>query len=122
MGGYGTWLGWQVRAGNGGDSTFGTPDTVSDLHPKLMWGMFIFFAAGGQGGLLFNLLEGRPVLESPHAVSALAGLILLAGNGMLSSFMKESPQLRTTHAFLGTSLMAVFVVHAALGIQQALSF
>ena len=38
MGGYGTYLGWQIRAGNGGDPTFGTPDTAADLHPKLMAG------------------------------------------------------------------------------------
>ena len=121
MGGYGTYLGWQVRAGNGGDATFGTPDTAADLHPKLMLGMFLFFAAGGQGGLLFNLLQGKPLLESPHAVSALAGLMLLGANGVLGAVMKDSAQLRTTHAFLGTSLMAVFLVHAALGVQLALS-
>ena len=38
MGGYGTYLGYQIRAGNGGDPTFGTPDTAADLHPKLMAG------------------------------------------------------------------------------------
>ena len=120
MGGYGTYLGYQIRAGNGGDPTFGTPDTAASLHPKLMLGCFLFFAAGGQGGLLFNLLQNKPLLESPHAVSALAGLMLLAGNGVLATFMKENPQLRTAHAFLGTSLMAVLVIHAGLGLKLAL--
>ena len=121
MGGYGTYLGWQTRAGNGGDATFGTSDTAAELHPKLMGGMTLLFLAGGQGGILFNLVQGRPVLESPHAMSALAGLLLLAGNGALSTVMKGDPQLRTAHAFLGTALMAVFAVHAALGLQLALS-
>jgi hypothetical protein len=120
MGGYGTYLGYQIRAGNGGDPTFGTPDTADQLHPKLMLGCFLFFAAGGQGGLLFNLLQNKPLLESPHAVSALAGLMLLGANGVLASVMKENPQLRTAHAFLGTSLMAVLVVHAGLGLKLAL--
>ena len=120
MGGYGTYLGYQIRAGNGGDPTFGTPDTAADLHPKLMLGCFLFFAAGGQGGLLFNLLQNKPLLESPHAVSALAGLMLLGANGVLASIMKENPQLRTAHAFLGTSLMAVLVIHAGLGLKLAL--
>ncbi len=121
MGGYGTYLGWQIRAGNGGDATFGTPDTAAELHPKLMAGMTLFFLAGGQGGLLFNLLQGKPLLESPHAVSALAGLLLLGANGALSSVMGESPNLRTTHALLGSALMLVFAVHAVFGIQLALS-
>lgn len=121
MGGYGTFLGWQIRAGNGGDPTFGTPDTAAELHPKLMAGMTIFFAAGGQGGLLFNLLQNKPLLESPHAVSALAGLMLLLANGVLGSVMGDSPNLRTTHAFLGTALMLVFAIHAVLGIQLALA-
>jgi hypothetical protein len=83
-------------------------------------GCFLFFLAGGQGGLLFNLLQNKPLLESPHAVSAFAGLMLLAANGALGAVMKDSPQLRTTHAFLGTSLMAVLVVHAGLGLKLAL--
>ena len=120
MGGYGTYLGYQIRAGNGGDPTFGTPDTAASLHPKLMAGCFLFFLAGGQGGLLFNLLQNKPLLESPHAVSALAGLMLLGANGVLATVMKENPQLRTAHAFLGTSLMAVLVVHAGLGLKLAL--
>jgi hypothetical protein len=85
-----------------------------------MAGCLLFFLAGGQGGLLFNLLQNKPLLESPHAVSALAGLMLLGANGALSAVMGENPQLRTAHAFLGTSLMAVLVVHAGLGLKLAL--
>ena len=49
MGGYGSYLGWQIRAGNGGDETL-TGDAAADLHPKLMAGMTFFFLLGGQGG------------------------------------------------------------------------
>ena len=83
-------------------------------------GCLLFFLAGGQGGLLFNLLQNKPLLVSPHAVSALAGLALLGANGFLGVAMKDNAQLRTTHAFLGTSLMAVLVVHAGLGLKLAL--
>jgi hypothetical protein len=122
MGGYGTYLGYRIRAGEGAEPTIGTPDSAAELHPKLMLGCFLLFAAGAQGGMLFNLLEGRPILESPHAVSALAGLGLLGANGALAAVMGDSPNLRTAHAFLGTSLMVVLLVHAALGLQLALSF
>jgi len=121
MGGYGTALGWKIRAGEGDEPTIGTPDTAAELHPKLMAAMGLFFAAGGQGGLLFTLLEGRGLLESPHAVSALGGLGLLGLQGVLGNVMKDDENLRTAHAFLGTSLMALFVVHAGLGIKLGLA-
>jgi len=119
MGGYGAFLGWQVRAGKGSEPTL-TGSPTRDLHPQLMGVMTAIFVAGGSGGALFNLLLDRPVFQSPHAVTALAGLGLLAANGALSTVMKGSPALRTTHAFLGTGLMAVFVAHAALGVELAL--
>lgn len=37
MGGYGAYLGWEIRKGNGGDATL-TGGTAADLHPKLMGG------------------------------------------------------------------------------------
>jgi hypothetical protein len=122
MGGYGTYLGYMVRAGKGDEPTFGTPDTAAQLHPKLMTIMTLVFLAGGQGGVLFNLLAGKPILESPHAVTALAGLLLLAANAGISTVMTDSAQLRTAHAFLGSSLMAALLVHAGLGVKLALAF
>lgn len=86
------------------EATIGTSDTAAQLHPKLMIGMTLFFAAGGQGGLLFNLLQGRPILESPHAVTALAGLLLLAGNGALSTFSACRRVNSTNHAVVSRFL------------------
>ena len=120
MGGYGTYLGWQIRAGNGDNETL-TGDLVRELHPKLMGAMALFFFLGGQGGLVFMLIQDKPLLESPHAITAFAGLGLLAANGVLGKTMKSDETKRTLHALLGSSLMAVFGVHAALGLNLGLS-
>lgn len=117
---YGTYLGWEVRKGNGNDETL-TGDIVRDLHPKLMGAATLIFFLGGQGGLVFMLLQEKPLLESPHAITAFAGLGLLAANGAIGQVMKNKEELRTVHAYLGSSLMAVLLVHAGLGLQLGLS-
>ena len=61
---------------------------MKDLHNKLMLGMLFFFFLGGQGGLVFTLIEQRPFLESPHAISAFAGIGLLAAQAALGYTMK----------------------------------
>jgi len=114
-GGYGTYLGWSIRAGKGNEASLtGTP--VRDLHPQLMGVMTFIFLAGGSGGALFSLLLGRPPLESPHAITAVAGLGLLAANGLLSTVMKNSPDLRTAHAFLGTGAWLLLEMASTTGV------
>jgi len=121
MGGYGTYLGFQIRKGEGNAEAFGG-EMVRELHPKLMFGMLFFFFLGGQGGLVFTLMEGRPLLGSPHAVSAFAGLALLGAQAVLGTTMKGTPAARTAHTYLGTGIMSLFAVHAALGLANGLSF
>lgn len=247
MGGYGTYLGWEIRKGNGGEPTL-TGSTASDLHPKLMggesaasaslpplfvdaqtgldWSAFAhgqgpgrssarrndsLFSCGGPGRRALHPPPGAPdpgeasprflrlapggtssrgpsltalllssprpphdQPRSPHTITALAGLGLLAANGVIGNIMQgarparprgasglrvwrhrrpsghawssllrthtrritrrpalprsgatllaDKAALRTTHAFLGTSLMAVFLVHAGLGLAEGFSF
>ncbi|KAH8065763.1 DUF4079-containing protein [Aureococcus anophagefferens] len=94
MGVIGSWMGWQIRGGNGGESNALTlGETIRDTHPKIMGGALFFFALGGQGGL--------------------AALPL--------AFEKGKP-LRDAHAYLGSAIMVLLFAHMAAGIQLGMSF
>lgn len=58
--------------------------------------MFIFFALGATGGILSEVMQGRPILESPHFTTGVIGLLLLAFQAMLPLFFKDDPGTRTT--------------------------
>ena len=92
-----------------------------DLHPKLGAGMAIFFALGATGGLMSLAMQGKPLAESPHAITGVTGLVLLAFQAMLPLFFTDDPSTRTAHAYFGASLLALFTVHAGLGVKLALS-
>lgn len=122
MGLFGSYLGWQIRAGNGGESNVLTlGDTFAEIHPKLMLGAAFFFFLGGQGGLILNAVQGQPLLESTHAVSGLAGLSLLTVQALLPVAFDKSLVTRDVHAYLGTATMALLFFHMAQGINLGLS-
>jgi hypothetical protein len=67
------------------------------------------------------IMQGKPVLESPHATTGFLGLGLLSIQAMLPLFFGESPGLRDAHTYFGSAIMALLLVHMALGINFALS-
>ncbi|CAH8264976.1 unnamed protein product [Arabidopsis lyrata] len=118
MGGYGTYLGFRIRYSDDIEEKA----KAKDLHPKLLAGMFFFFALGATGGVISLLTSDKPIFESPHAVTGLIGLGLLTIQTILPSLFKEKPELRNVHGILGSGIMALFLVHAAFGLQLGLSF
>ncbi|XP_078427576.1 translation initiation factor [Wolffia australiana] len=118
MGGYGTYLGFRIRFSDDVEEKA----KAKDLHPKLLGGMFFFFALGATGGVTSLLTSDKPILESPHAVTGLIGLALLTIQTVLPSLFEGKPELRNVHGLLGSGIMALFLVHAALGLQLGLSY
>lgn len=118
MGGYGAlYLGWQIRL----TDDIKLKQKAMDLHPKLAGGMAIFFALGAMGGMMSLLMQKQDPFHSSHFVTGMLGLTALAFQAMLPLFFNDDPQARNMHAFLGTGVMALFFIHAALGLQLGLS-
>ncbi|KAG5553630.1 hypothetical protein RHGRI_011504 [Rhododendron griersonianum] len=59
MGGYGTYLGFQIRFSDDVEEKA----KAKDLHPKLLAGMFFFFALGATGGVTSLLTSDKPIFE-----------------------------------------------------------
>ena len=123
MGGYGSFLGWQTRLGNG-DVEFPLTlgDTAREIHPKLMGAALFFFLLGGQGGLVLLATAGEPILQSAHSSTAIIGLGLLLAQASLGVTMGGSELKRTVHAYLGSATMLALFVHAYFGFNLGQSF
>ncbi|XP_057871332.1 uncharacterized protein LOC131077797 isoform X2 [Cryptomeria japonica] len=118
MGGYGSYLGWQIRLSDDVE----VKAKAKDLHPKLLAGMFFFFALGATGGITSLLTSDKSILESPHAITGLIGLSLLTIQTILPALFEGNPNLRNVHGFLGSGIMTLFLIHSVLGLQLGLSF
>ena len=92
-------------------------------HRKMAPWMFLFMAMGYTGGLLSLVMQEHSVMESPHFWTGSLVLVLLALNGLISAtgFGGNKAALRTAHAFLGSTALAVMLVHAIVGLKLGLS-
>lgn len=117
MGGYGSWLGWQIRLSD--DAA--VKAKAKEAHPKILAGLFFFFTAGAVGGVTSLVTTGKPIFESPHALTGFIGLALLTIQTLLPVFFEGNPSIRSVHAWFGSGIMALFLVHFALGLQLGFS-
>ncbi|KAK9124159.1 hypothetical protein Sjap_013761 [Stephania japonica] len=113
MGGYGTYLGFRIKFSDDAEEKA----KAKDLHPKLLGGMFFFFALGATGGITSLLTSDRPIFESPHAVTGFVGLALLALQTSLPALFEGNPGLRNVHGILGSGIMTLFSLHFSLAWQ-----
>jgi hypothetical protein len=92
-------------------------------HRKLAPWMATFLALGYTGGILSLVMQGEPLLSSPHFWTGSLVLLLLGVNGALSitGFGGNRAALRTTHAYVGSLILCVLFAHALLGIKLGLS-
>ncbi|CAE7328635.1 unnamed protein product [Symbiodinium pilosum] len=120
---FAAFLGWQIRFGKGEDTTPLSLGIASKtLHPVLSLAAFAFFLIGGQGGLVLLTAQKQTILESAHAITALLGLGFLALQAILPLTFQSGAQVRAAHAYLGSAIVLLMIVHAGFGISLGLSF
>jgi hypothetical protein len=139
---YGGYLGYQIRT-SPADSD--SSDQARAQHPLVMAGVVFLLLAGTQGGIGSLLLQEvspdptcrgqigcadplllrfvhyvpqKPLVESLHAKTALAGLALFGLQGLLSNLIGVQ-LFRSLHAYVGYATLAVFLIHFLDGIQLA---
>ena len=92
-------------------------------HRKIAPLMYVFLVAGYTGGLLSLVMQGEPILESPHFWTGSTAIVLLTVNAVLAGtgFVGNKDLLRTIHAYVGSLALVVLVFHAFLGLKLGLS-
>lgn len=85
--------------------------------------LLLFITLGYTGGLLSLIMQGQPILESPHFWTGSSVILLLSLNGLISftGFSGNKENLRTAHAYLGSIALMILFVHAVLGLKLGLS-
>jgi fucose 4-O-acetylase-like acetyltransferase len=121
MGGGVALAGWRGR-------TLATTNTEVAMenkakHRKIAPLMYIFLLSGYTGGVLSLVMQGQPILESPHFITGTIVVSLLTINALLAAtgFIGNKETARTIHAYVGSAALLIMIVHAAFGLKLGLS-
>ena len=119
MGGFAAYAGWQGRLA----TDTGIAVEQKQQHAKIAPLMYLFIVLGATGGILSLVMQGEPILESPHFWTGMGAIALLTTNALLAAtkFGKGNDGLRTAHAYIGSTALVILVVHAFLGAKLGLS-
>lgn len=92
-------------------------------HRKVAPLMTLFLTMGYSGGLLSLVMQQKPILESPHFITGSIVVSLLWLNGSLGFLGIKGPAklTRTVHAYIGSAITALLLVHVALGLNLGFS-
>ncbi len=120
MGSFVGLTGWKSRTLSEKDPDVAIKNRLD--HRKIAPLMFVFIVLGYTGGVLSLVMQDKSIFESPHFWTGSTIIGLLTVNGLLAAtqFGGQS-SLRSAHAYIGSAALALFIVHAALGLNLGLS-
>ena len=119
MGGFAAYAGWKGRLAT--DATVAVEQ--KQQHAKVAPLMYLFIVLGATGGILSLVMQGEPILESPHFWTGMGAIALLTINAILAAakFGKGIGLLRSVHAYIGSAALGLLIIHAFFGAQLGLS-
>lgn len=102
MGGYGSYQGWQIRLSPDGSAKA----AAKDLHPKILAGMFFFFAAGAVGGVTSHYIWQANIWEVtiPFQLDATLKIVNQQCSNVVHSWCFSEKKERYRGAMLSVSL------------------
>lgn len=125
MGLGGAYLGWAGRLNP--DKRAGVKQ--KQTHATIMGAFTLLAFLGASGGMLSVAMQGFPVGQSAHSLSAVLVLVLLTFNGIYAGTgfgagnkrgkeaTEAMAQGRRLHAYLGAFIVGALLLHAFLGAQ-----
>mmetsp|Transcript_2467 Transcript_2467/g.6976 ORF Transcript_2467/g.6976 Transcript_2467/m.6976 type:complete len:241 (-) Transcript_2467:114-836(-) len=117
-GGYGAFLGWQVRTG-GGDKVFpwSYDQPARARHKEIMSTLlFVAFFEVGDGLIALSAFGDQRALRSAHSSTAVLVVILMVSLAAISTTMGQSKLGRAAHTYLGAAALLVWAVHLYYGL------
>lgn len=117
MGGFAAYAGWQGRLAT--DTSVAIAQ--KQQHAKIAPLMYVFIVMGATGGILSLVMQGEPILESPHFWTGMGAIALLTTNAIIAAAQFGKGALRSAHAYIGSAALVLLIVHAFFGAQLGLS-